>query len=247
MAKRKSLSKKIRFEVFKRDSFTCQYCGRKAPDVILEIDHIEPVSKGGTNDILNLVTSCSDCNRGKSNRELSDNSVLEKQRNELELLNERRNQIDMMLQWKKELLKQEDYELEKLAEYWEEVSGYSLTEYGLEHLKDIYKKYEFSLILEGIEETNKTYSNDPEKALDMLPRVLKNLKNYQTMPYLRDIHLYTSLIRQKCNYFDMKKAVKYLIKVYEIAGLEKIQEIYEETTNWSTFRRECESVIGDEF
>lgn len=30
MAKRKSLSKKIRFEVFKRDSFTCQYCGRKA-------------------------------------------------------------------------------------------------------------------------------------------------------------------------------------------------------------------------
>jgi len=42
---RKAISKKLRFEVYKRDKFTCQYCGRKAPDVILEIDHINPVAK----------------------------------------------------------------------------------------------------------------------------------------------------------------------------------------------------------
>lgn len=34
--KRKPLSKRIRFEVFKRDSFTCQFCGRTPPEVILE-------------------------------------------------------------------------------------------------------------------------------------------------------------------------------------------------------------------
>ena len=39
--KRKSISKKARFEVFKRDSFTCQYCGRTAPDVVLHLDHKE--------------------------------------------------------------------------------------------------------------------------------------------------------------------------------------------------------------
>ena len=50
--KRKNLPKKIRFEVFKRDSFTCQYCGRMAPDVILEVDHILPVAEGGTNNII---------------------------------------------------------------------------------------------------------------------------------------------------------------------------------------------------
>ena len=59
---RKAIPKSVRFEVFKRDKFTCQYCGASAPDVILEIDHIRPVSKGGTNDILNLVTACRDCN-----------------------------------------------------------------------------------------------------------------------------------------------------------------------------------------
>ena len=39
-----SISKKIRFEVFKRDGFTCQYCGKSPPGVTLEADHIKPFS-----------------------------------------------------------------------------------------------------------------------------------------------------------------------------------------------------------
>jgi 5-methylcytosine-specific restriction endonuclease McrA len=62
MSKRKAIGKKIRFEVFKRDKFTCQYCGEKSPDVILHIDHINPVAEGGGNDIINLITSCVACN-----------------------------------------------------------------------------------------------------------------------------------------------------------------------------------------
>jgi len=64
--KRKSISKKTRFEVFKRDGFTCQYCGSHPPAVILEPDHIDPVANGGGNDMDNLVTACFDCNRGES-------------------------------------------------------------------------------------------------------------------------------------------------------------------------------------
>jgi len=70
MVVRKSISKRVRFEVFKRDNFTCQYCSAKPPLVPLEIDHIVPVSKGGGNSIDNLLTACFDCNRGKSNIEL---------------------------------------------------------------------------------------------------------------------------------------------------------------------------------
>lgn len=66
MAKRQSLSKKTRFEVFKRDGFMCCYCGAHPPEAILEVDHIRAVANGGTNDIDNLVTSCFACNRGKS-------------------------------------------------------------------------------------------------------------------------------------------------------------------------------------
>jgi hypothetical protein len=69
---RKQISKRTRFEVFKRDNFTCQYCSAKPPKVPLEVDHIIPVSKKGTNEMINLITACFDCNRGKSNIELAD-------------------------------------------------------------------------------------------------------------------------------------------------------------------------------
>ncbi len=66
MTKRKAVSKSLRFEVFKRDDFTCQYCGAHPPDVILHVDHINPVKLGGKNEEENLITSCSACNLGKS-------------------------------------------------------------------------------------------------------------------------------------------------------------------------------------
>jgi len=56
----------LRFQVLKRDSFRCTYCGRSAPNVILEIDHIKPKSRGGLFVIENLTTACKDCNIGKS-------------------------------------------------------------------------------------------------------------------------------------------------------------------------------------
>jgi len=74
-----AITKKIRFEVFKRDAFICQYCGKTPPDVTLEVDHINPKSKGGSDDINNLITACFDCNRGKSNHKLTlvPNSVIQ--------------------------------------------------------------------------------------------------------------------------------------------------------------------------
>lgn len=59
-------SLKKRFTFLALFKFTCQYCGRKAPEVALEIDHIVPRAKGGTNDKKNLTVACRDCNQGKS-------------------------------------------------------------------------------------------------------------------------------------------------------------------------------------
>jgi hypothetical protein len=58
----------LRFQVLTRDNFTCQYCGaspRKNSTTILHVDHIVPLSKGGTTTIDNLITSCELCNLGK--------------------------------------------------------------------------------------------------------------------------------------------------------------------------------------
>lgn len=58
---------KIRFEIFKRDNFTCQYCGRnvKEDKIKLHLEHVIPKNKGGDNSINNLTTSCEECNLGK--------------------------------------------------------------------------------------------------------------------------------------------------------------------------------------
>src|SRR4051812_15110632 len=61
-----SISNKKRFAIFERDGFTCQYCGKKPPEVVLEVDHMVSKNDGGRDDAINLITSCFACNRGKS-------------------------------------------------------------------------------------------------------------------------------------------------------------------------------------
>lgn len=53
-----------------RDDYTCAYCGERGKK--LECDHVIPVSRGGSNEKYNLVTSCFSCNRSKSDKLLSE-------------------------------------------------------------------------------------------------------------------------------------------------------------------------------
>lgn len=69
--RRPGMSKKLRFDVFKRDGFECQYCGAAPPTVTLHVDHICPVAEGGATVIDNLITACAPCNLGKGPRPLS--------------------------------------------------------------------------------------------------------------------------------------------------------------------------------
>ena len=67
---RQELSKAKKFQILERDGFACRYCGARAPEVRLHVDHVTPVSRGGTNDDDNLVAACADCNLGKGIKEL---------------------------------------------------------------------------------------------------------------------------------------------------------------------------------
>ncbi|NMF62757.1 HNH endonuclease [Brasilonema octagenarum UFV-OR1] len=58
----------VRVSVLHKDGYKCVFCGRSSQQVQLEVDHIVPFSKGGSNDLNNLQTLCTDCNRGKGAR-----------------------------------------------------------------------------------------------------------------------------------------------------------------------------------
>lgn len=58
---------RVRYEVLRRDNYTCRYCGAKAPDVQLDVDAVVPEALGGSHkDPANLVAACKACNNGKS-------------------------------------------------------------------------------------------------------------------------------------------------------------------------------------
>lgn len=63
------ISPQLRWRVFERDNFTCQYCGARGGDgTPLEVDHRTSLADGGTNEVDNLVTACTVCNSGKGPR-----------------------------------------------------------------------------------------------------------------------------------------------------------------------------------
>jgi hypothetical protein len=72
---KRSVSKKLRFEIMKRDGFACRYCGATAVSTVLEVDHVLALANGGSNEPDNLVTACKDCNSGKSDRSLDDRAL----------------------------------------------------------------------------------------------------------------------------------------------------------------------------
>jgi len=160
---RKQIPKTVRFEVFKRDSFTCQYCGVQAPDAILEIDHIVPVSKGGDNSLLNLITSCRDCNRGKTNRELSDDTAVKAQKRQLDDLQQRKEIMEMMIQWKQELMGVEEMEIDAIDSYISSVTDYCLSTTGRATVRKHIKRFGFSEVYDATEIAFARYYNGTDR------------------------------------------------------------------------------------
>lgn len=125
---RKSISVRTRFEIFKRDGFVCQYCGRKSPDVVLEVDHIVAVVDGGTNDPINLVTSCWECNRGKSDTPLGVTMTGEDPHDRAVLMLERERQLQEYNRMLESVRERRETETWKLVRYWKSELGYTSEE-----------------------------------------------------------------------------------------------------------------------
>lgn len=175
------ITKKLRFEVFKRDGFACQYCGKMPPSVTLEIDHINPRSKGGNNDINNLITACFDCNRGKTNIPLTKipNSLQEN----LEILKEQENQLK---EYNKFIKKIEKRLLSEAAEV-SNIYGKYFPDWGLsEHFKkNSLKTFSKSLSKQEINDSMElacTRIDDKDKAIKYFCGICWNKIKSKTDP-----------------------------------------------------------------
>jgi hypothetical protein len=238
--KRKPISKKTRFEVFKRDNFTCQYCGKSSPDVILEVDHINPVSKGGDNDIVNLITACRDCNSGKGARQLSDNEVLKKQQKQLEELNERRQQMQMMVEWKEELAGLDDEMIDKIQDIYTQATGNIFTDYGRGIIRKLIKKCGFSEVYESariaIEQYNSNLENAGSVVFNYIERICHSRWRDKSDPMASKRFYIRGILRNRLPYFNnaaLMPALNDFMKNEE--DFEYIKSLAEDCRSWSHF------------
>jgi hypothetical protein len=235
MAKRQSISKKLRFEVFKRDSFTCQYCGNKAPDVVLEVDHIDPVSKGGKNSILNLITSCFDCNRGKSDKVISDDHVLKKEMEQMEILNQKREQLKMINKWREELLNIDEEQIDNICTIFKK-TPWVPNDKGKASLKKLLKKYGYKNLLNAIDISMDQYWVDSDKTIDDWYKMYNKIGGIlylQSQPEERKkISYIKGAARNRFNYFHEVKAAIVLDRYFSLF------DDYDAILNWT---RRCDN------
>lgn len=245
-AKRKPMSKKTRFEVFKRDGFKCMYCGAEAPKAVLHVDHVNPVANGGGNDLLNLVTSCSDCNSGKSDRTLSDDSAVVKQRAQLDELHDRREQMEMMLSWRDGLKDLAEDELEAVQKHFAKVlPGWSIKSEGAVKLARGYlKKHGLMSVLDAIDLASERYAKTNEEGALTSESVQLAwnkvggiLRISSKSPDQQRLHYVKGILKNRLSYVPFT-AMKEMEEALD-AGID-VEEMVEEakqTRSWSAFSR----------
>jgi hypothetical protein len=169
------IAKTLRFEVLKRDRFTCQYCGAKAPDVLLHVDHVHPESKGGDATILNLVTACAGCNLGKSDRLLSDDAAINKQHAQMEHLAERREQVQMLIEWRAELAVIDDEMVAALGDAFTKATKLKPLESDAATFRRLLKSYSLDEVYDGIEAAADQYIKTGSATNEVASRLMKAL------------------------------------------------------------------------
>ena len=240
--KRIQIGKKLRFEVFKRDGFTCQYCGRMAPDVVLQIDHIDPVKNGGGNDILNLAAACFDCNSGKGAKKLTDRQEIQKQQEQLKLLSQKKEQLEFLVKWREELLSLSETEVDIAeSEIHKYNNSYVLSDTGRQTIKDLIKRFSLNEVLSAIPTAYTAYNttNTVESwqyafnKIGGICKIKRIEKEDPTFPYRQRAYFVFKKNLPVCNEARVRNAIKRIVK--DEKTLRVFYEIIDSSRNWTQF------------
>ena len=246
---RTPLSKTLRFEVFKRDKFTCQYCGQSAPDVVLEVDHINPIANCGDNQIMNLITSCRDCNRGKGKRKLSDSDEIKKQKTQMKELANRREQLEFMIQWRNELKQIDEVAVNIISELFKEKTGYGIANTGREKVLKIISEFGFNETVMCSEISIKQYADfgnkkQAQRAFDYIGRIAYTRSKQQIKPELRYANIINSILERKGFYSNKEHLLELFCGINE-NQFEKIINATKNAYDWARFVYLVKEIVGD--
>lgn len=258
--KRKAIPKSVRFEVFKRDSFCCQYCGASAPEVLLQIDHIKPVSKGGTNDITNLLTCCAGCNSGKSDRELDDQSVVSKSRKQMEELQQRREQLEMMMAWREGLRNLKDEAVERVCEYWRGLAAsWVVNETGKAKVAKWIRQLSIAEVCQAMDIAAEQYfrfeddgnvtSESWNAAFEKIPGICRVERASKEDPDVKELYYIRGIVRNRLEgrYFDNAESLDWLkaARSWNVP-MDELRAIATRVKSWTQFKNTVSDAIAEQ-
>lgn len=224
--------------------------------MLLVVDHVHPVAEGGTNDILNLITACQPCNAGKGKRKLNDQAVLEKQLDQLSELNERREQLEMMIKWKAGLSDIKDIAVDRIAEHWSKlVQGFHLNERGIQTLKKLTTQFEVDEIMDAIRTATDQYlqvvdgkftQESVEEAWTKVAGICRIRRTEKDKPYIRDLLYIRGILRNRM--YVNEKVIMGMLEDAHLAGLgiEELKNLAKTSRNWSQFQTELYDFIDSQ-
>lgn len=164
----------------------------------------------------------------------------------------------MMLEWKQGLLKLKESEVESIAEYWQKVTNYSLTESGKRILASWLKKYSVQQVLDAMEKSTVQYLRfDIGKAqytiesvtesFEKIPRIIVADKIYQQKPWLQEIFYIRGILKNRLRYVNEWKARDLMERARELdASMESLKEFAKEVPNWTAWRQGMERFIQEQ-
>jgi len=179
---------------------------------------------------------------GKSDRELSDDTVVRIQTAEVEdskkravVVREKKAQLQEYLEWKKEAESLVSHEIEALQELWGKLTETSLTEVGLSSLQKTVKKHGFNKVYDAIKDSCErhlrlsskdglTYTRPScEKALSKISSTIMWTDKWKDNPHLEKIHYIKGILRNRftISWADQSKLVE-MMEVSRVDGTDLI-------------------------
>ena len=253
---RPSILKSLRFDVFKRDSFTCQYCGRRAPDVALYCVHVNPSAESGGQTLATFTTACGDCKVGKVLDEDNDHSVLMRRLNRLTVLQEREEQAEMLAEWERERSNLDEVPVTRLDKQWIELTGYRLAEAGRAKVRNLVKKYGAELVGEAMRTAAAEYLERGKsgaateasmaRCFDSIGAIASVEHAERLEPGARRMFFIRDALRKRLSHCPHGHALNLIRSAARSgASLDLISKIGEEAPTWSHFRNAMEHLISE--
>ncbi len=205
----------------------------------------------------NLITACVACNLGKSDVPLSDQAAVVKAKNQIDELQERREQLELMMEWRKGLRNLNGEVVQKLADYWHErAPGWTINEDGKLTLENLSKRFSVDEICNAMDIAASAYlkfapdgkvtGDSWDWAFEKLSGICRVEKDSKSNPDIKQLFYIRGILRNRIpGYFDKALALKYLknAKSWDI-DLNELSEIARHVKNWSQFTRAVDDAIG---